>query len=275
MYRQRMPIEQVDRRDPVTVENMKTKIILADSQAIYRAGAAKLLAMDQNIQIVAQCGDVDSLYRAITASPGSVVIFSASLRPVLTRLRMVLETCSSRGIVVAKGDDSAWAYLEQGFSGVVFRDATGATLLECVRRVASGDTWLPSQPTRRDWAELDMVGRHVLDRLTRKQLRIVPLIVLGCTIREIATQLKATEQAVKHTMRSIYQTTGTNDRVELALFAMRHPALTTAIAGLEDEPDGQERSCSHISMRGAPLPESWGPFHLPVSGTSSPLRPRL
>ena len=67
------------------------KIILADSQAIFRAGTAKVLAMDEDLRIIAQCTDLDRMMHAITTFPGSIVVFAASLRPDMARLRTLLE----------------------------------------------------------------------------------------------------------------------------------------------------------------------------------------
>ena len=64
------------------------KIILADSQAIFRAGTAKVLATDEDLRIIAQCADLDRMNHAINTFPGSIVVFAASLRPDLIRLRL-------------------------------------------------------------------------------------------------------------------------------------------------------------------------------------------
>ena len=144
------------------------KIILADSQAIFRAGTAKVLAADDDLRIVAQCADLDRLLHAVTTFPGAVVLFAASLRPEMGRLRRVLESAGSRGIVIAENSDIAAAYLQQGFRGVVFRSVTGPSLIDCVRRVAAGDTWIPPQLVVADSQEEDTVGARVRDRLTPK-----------------------------------------------------------------------------------------------------------
>ena len=114
------------------------KIILADSQAIFRAGTAKVLAMDDDVRIIAQCTDLDRMNHAVTTFPGSIVLFAASLRPELEQLHTLLETVGSRGIVIAENNEIASVYLQQGFRGVVFRNVTGAALAECVRTVAGG-----------------------------------------------------------------------------------------------------------------------------------------
>jgi DNA-binding NarL/FixJ family response regulator len=220
------------------------KIILADSQAIFRAGTAKVLAMDDDLRIIAQCADLDRMHHAITTFPGAVVLFAASLRPDLIRLRVLLENAGSRGIVIAENTDAAGSYLQQGFRGVVYRSVSGAALVECVHRVAAGDTWLPPQLLQPDLPEEDMVGTRVRDRLTPKEMRIVALIVQGCKNREIATRLKTTEQVIKNYLRSIYDKTGVSDRLELALFTIHHRVLAQAAAEVGSRLDAEEQGAS-------------------------------
>ncbi|MGA2569274.1 MAG: response regulator transcription factor [Terracidiphilus sp.] len=222
------------------------KIILADSQAIFRAGTAKVLAMDEDLRIIAQCTDLERMYHAITTFPGSIVLFAASMQPDFPRLAMLLETTNSRGIVVAENHEIASTYLQQGFRGVVFRSVSGPGLVECVRRVAAGDTWFPTQSTPTESPEEDMVGARVRDRLTPKEMRIVALIVQGCRNREIAVRLKTTEQVIKNYLRSIYDKTGVGDRLELALFTIHHRVLAKAAAevGNKLEAESQAQTAS-------------------------------
>jgi DNA-binding NarL/FixJ family response regulator len=218
------------------------KLILADSQAIFRAGTAKVLAMNEELRIIAQCSDLDRMYHAITTFPGSVVLFASSMRPDLTRLRMLLDTMGSRGIVIAENNEPASVYVQQGFRGVVFRNVTGPALVECVHRVAAGDTWIPPQLMIPESPEDDMVGTRVRDRLTPKEMRIVALIAQGCKNREIALRLKTTEQVIKNYLRSIYDKTGVSDRLELALFTIHHRVLAQAAADVGSKIEAEEQA---------------------------------
>jgi len=217
------------------------KIILADSQSIFRAGTAKVLAMDEDLRIIAQCTDLDRMHHAITTFPGSTLLFAAALRPDLIRLRGLLETMGSSGIVIAENNDDARNYLQLGFRGVVFRSVSGPALVECVRRVAAGETWVPPQLVQPESPEDDMVGTRVRDRLTPKEMRIVALIVQGCKNREIATRLKTTEQVIKNYLRSIYDKTGVSDRLELALFTIHHRVLAAAAADVGQKLEAEEQ----------------------------------
>ena len=220
------------------------KVILADSQAIFRAGTAKVLAMDEDMRIIAQCTDVERMMHAVTTFPGSIVLMAASLRPDMQRLRTVLEATNCRGIVIAENNESANAFLQQGFRGVVFRNVTGPALVECVRRVAAGDTWTPPQLMTQESPEEDMVGARVRDRLTPKEMRIVALIVQGCKNREIAMRLKTTEQVIKNYLRSIYDKTGVSDRLELALFTIHHRQLAQAAAEMGSRLEAEEQAAA-------------------------------
>ncbi|HEY2858892.1 MAG TPA: response regulator transcription factor [Terracidiphilus sp.] len=220
------------------------KVILADSQAIFRAGTAKVLAADGDLRIVAQCADLDRLLHAVTTYPGSIVLFAASLRPDMIALRRMMDAAVSKGIVIAENSETAQAYLHQGFRGVVFRNVTGSALVECVRRVSNGDTWIPPQLVVAEQVDDDIVGKRVRDRLTPKEMRIVALIVQGCKNREIALRLRTTEQVIKNYLRSIYDKTGVSDRLELALFTIHHRVLAAAAAEVGGKLEAEEQAAA-------------------------------
>lgn len=217
------------------------KVILADSQAIFRAGTAKVLAMQDDLRIIAQCADQERLLHAISTFPGSIVLFAASLHTDMPSLRKLLDSVASRGIVIAENHESAHSYIQQGFRGVVFRNVSSTALSDCVRRVAHGDTWIPPQIAVAQTLDDDMVGARVRDRLTPKEMRIVALIVQGCKNREIALRLKTTEQVIKNYLRSIYDKTGVSDRLELALFTIHHRVLAAAAAEVGSKLEAEEQ----------------------------------
>jgi DNA-binding NarL/FixJ family response regulator len=164
----------------------------------------------------------------------------------MSQLRTLLDTLGCRGIVIAENNDPASPYLQQGFHGVVYRSVTGPALVECVRSVAAGDTWLPPQLMVAELPSEDMVGTRVRDRLTPKEMRIVALIVQGCKNREIATRLKTTEQVIKNYLRSIYDKTGVSDRLELALFTIHHRALAAAAAEVGSKLEAEEAAAPQV-----------------------------
>jgi DNA-binding NarL/FixJ family response regulator len=166
----------------------------------------------------------------------------------MAQLRMMLESAGSRAIVIAENSESASTYLHQGCRGVVFRSVTATALVECVRRVARGDTWVPPQLALAAVPEDDMVGTRVRDRLTPKEIRIVALIVQGCKNRAIAMRLKTAEQVIKNCLRSIYDKTGVSDRLELALFTIHHRVLAQAAGEMFSKLEAEEQQAAQIAV---------------------------
>ena len=208
------------------------KIILADSQAIFRAGAAKVLAVEDDFRIVAQCENTDRMMVALESFRANVLIFSTAMRVDIRQLVENAKKIRTRLIIVIESSDNSAQYMQLGISGVVFRNVSGAALVECVRKVSRGETWMQDAGAAAEATENDIVGARVRDRLTPKELRIVALIVQGFKNKEIATQLGTTEQVIKNYLRNVYDKIGVSDRLELALFTIHHRILNEAAAAL-------------------------------------------
>jgi DNA-binding NarL/FixJ family response regulator len=205
------------------------RIILADNQAIFRAGAARVLAMESDLRIVAQISDFDRLLSSIQSFPAATVLFSSGLKGNLSDVLALLKSCGSKGILIAEKGETVSEKDAAQLSGIVGRSVTAAELTECVRKVARGQRCVQMAPSLVTHAQ-DSVGARVIDRLTPKELQIVALIVQGCKNKDIATQLGTKEQVIKNYLRSIYDKTGVSDRLELALFTLHHRILAEAAA---------------------------------------------
>jgi DNA-binding NarL/FixJ family response regulator len=205
------------------------RIILADNQAIFRAGAARVLALEDDMRIVAQCDDLPKLVTAIDSLRGSVAVVSSSLRPDVKELLGCIEIAGSRLILVTENSEQVADEIAPLLDGVLFRNVAGSDLVECVRRVSRGQRFIQRTNVTTMQAA-DSVGTRVRDRLTPKEMQIVALIVQGCKNKDIAMQLGTKEQVIKNYLRAIYDKTGVSDRLELALFTIHHRVLAEAAA---------------------------------------------
>jgi len=210
------------------------KIILADSQAIFRAGTAKILSMEDDFRIIAQCSEPERLFPAIETFRGATVIFAAALKLPVAQVVQKTRLASSRCLVVAENGESSQPYFQTGVDGVIYRSISGPSLIDCVRRVSRGERNVRAGGAEDADFEHDSVGARVRDRLTPKEMKIVALIIQGCKNREIAERLGTTEQVIKNYLRSIYDKTGVSDRLELALFTIHHRMLADAATAVGD-----------------------------------------
>ena len=115
------------------------KIILADNQAIFRAGTAKVLTMEDDFRIIAQCGDGERLYQVLEAFRGATLLFASALKLNINQLVERVRVQSSLCIVIAENSESTSSYLSAGVHGAAHRSVTGPALIDCARRVARGE----------------------------------------------------------------------------------------------------------------------------------------
>ncbi len=206
------------------------KMVLADKQAIFRAGIAKVLGVEDEIRIVAQVQTSDQVLPTLEKFHPNVLAFATNMISNVTELVAAAEPYKTRLIALAETGENTGAHLSAGIHGVVFRSVTGPQLLECVRAVANGTTWTQPAQVTAEVSENDMVGARVRDRLTPKELKIVALVVQGYKNKDIATELGTTEQVIKNYLRNVYDKIGVSDRLELALFTIHHRILAEAAA---------------------------------------------
>ncbi len=205
------------------------RIILADDQAIFRAGAARVLALEDDMRIVAQCEEKGRLLASIATYRNSVVIFSSAISSDLAATLALLAEAGSLGILIAEKSEHLPEAHAASLAGVIGRSITGPELIECVRRVARGQRCV-QRGNVTTMPPPDDVGARVRDRLTPKEMQIVALIVQGRKNKDIAAQLNTKEQVIKNYLRSIYDKIGVSDRLELALFTLHHRVLAEAAA---------------------------------------------
>jgi DNA-binding NarL/FixJ family response regulator len=205
------------------------RLILADNQAIFRAGAARVLALEEDMRIAALCEDAAKLFTALETLRSTVALVSSSLRLDLTDLLTRVRSAGSRIIFVMENAEQIPEEVGGLFDGILCRNVPGNVLVDCVRRVGQGQRFVQRSNVTTMHAA-DTVGSRVRDQLTPKEMQIVALIVQGCKNKDIATQLGTKEQVIKNYLRSIYDKSGVSDRLELALFTIHHRALAEAAA---------------------------------------------
>jgi DNA-binding NarL/FixJ family response regulator len=191
------------------------KIILADNQAIFRAGIAKVLAVEDDVRIVAQAQTAEQAMIAVEKFRGSIMIYASSFLPDTEHVAALARESAIQLVAIAENSELPERFLNAGVLGLIFRSVDGVELLRCVRKVSTGEVYVQDLRTvTRNLDTDDFVGARVRDRLTPKELKIVALIVQGYKNKEIATQLGTTEQVVKNYLRNVYDKIGVSDRLE-------------------------------------------------------------
>ncbi|MGB8010454.1 MAG: response regulator transcription factor [Terriglobales bacterium] len=207
------------------------RLIVADTQAIFRAGLRKIFALEDDIRVVGQAESLEQTVAAIQKFSADIVIFEAALAPnpadaVSDLLR---QNAGCRLVVVLQEPDQEMTLelFRRGAHSVVSREVEPEMLVECLRKVAQGEPWLESRAV--GWVMqayrtqgVRPAGARPKVSLTPKESLIVSCVTQGMKNKEIALRVGTTEQVVKNYLRKVYDKLGVADRLELALYCLNH-----------------------------------------------------
>ena len=207
------------------------RVILADTQAIFRAGLRKIFALEDDIRVVGQAETLPQAQSAITKFSADILIFESALtpNPVEAVAEFLRQAPQLKIVVVTPASDEQLTLdlFRRGAHGILSREVEPEVLVDCLRKVAAGEPWLESQAMH--WVmdafrgnNLRPSGSRPKVQLTPKETLIVSCVTQGMKNKEIAIRVGTTEQVVKNYLRKVYDKLGVADRLELALYCLNH-----------------------------------------------------
>jgi DNA-binding NarL/FixJ family response regulator len=210
------------------------RIILADSQAIYRVGIRKIFALEDDLRVVAQADSLANLRAAIERYPTDIVLLEGALLAgtanVIPDLLRVAPDVKLIVQAVASDENHTVELYRRGVRGIISRSISPDLLVRCVRRIAAGETWIDNQSV--NWVieayraqAAALVSPRTQPRLSPKEMSIITCITQGKRNKEIGFQLGTTEQVIKNYLRKIYDKLGVSDRLELALYCLHNKII--------------------------------------------------
>jgi two-component system nitrate/nitrite response regulator NarL len=210
------------------------KVILADSQAIFRVGTSKILAGEPDIRVVVQTENLGQTLSAVSSQKADLLLFEARISPTpIEAVGEIVKRDPQLKLVIMTPDsseDETIGYLRHGVKGIITRAISPELLVRCIHKVYEGETWLDNekvnwviQAYRSQAAQMKSAGSKT--RLSEKELLIIAGVTQGLRNKDIAQEIGTTEQVVKNYLRKIYDKLGISDRLELALYCVHNRIL--------------------------------------------------
>lgn len=201
-------------------------ILIADDHGIVRAGLRMLLDRQEGMHVVAEAEDgVVAVERALAERPDIAILDVAMPRMTgLQATRRIREQAPEVNVLLlSMHDDERYLFeaLKAGAAGYVLKRAADQDLVEAVRSVARGGSFISPH------AEGNLVKRWLEegsvpgDRLTPREREVVKLIAEAHTNREIAAILNVAEKTVESHRANVLAKLGMRDRVELVRYAIK------------------------------------------------------
>ena len=257
------------------------RVIVADTQAIFRAGLRKIFALEDDIRVVGQAESLTQTQSAVAKFSADILIFESALapNPVDSVTELLRQNPKLKIVVVTPGPDEELTLelFRRGAHGIVSREVEPELMVECLRKVIADETWLDAQAIR--WVleayrnqNSRASGSRPKVQLTPKESLIVSCVTQGMKNKEIALRVGTTEQVVKNYLRKVYDKLGVADRLELALYCLNHHVVdNTKVPALPSTPQSTAGSNGTANAAAAGASAGGGPAAAgPVVSGNSP-----
>ena len=223
-----------------TASDRKIRIVVADDHPIFRDGLCKLLALEEDFEVVAQAQDGRQVLEVLQQLTPDILLLDLKmpgLDGLATLQRLQAVKNKTRVIVLTASDDKNEFVqaMRLGTSGIVLKQTATELLIKSIRRVHAGEIWLDSHTTAaviRQFVAADEAPPQLVPAspgrererspLSQREREIVALVAQGFKNKEMAEKMFISEQTVKNHLHNIFDKLGVSDRLELALYAIHN-----------------------------------------------------
>lgn len=203
------------------------KVVLCTDEAALALGFIEITRDCEDLQASWRFSSVSEMVRGLEGNPPDLLLLdwcAFSDFDILAAVKSKLPHCRTILWVRDISVEFASYAIAFGIRGILPKTVSEEQLLQCIRSVASGEIWLENSLTT------SLLEAKPLN-LTPRERELVGLLSQGLRNKEIAAQMDLSEGTVKIYLSRLFQKVGAKDRLELALFGLRHGASSTHAAG--------------------------------------------
>ena len=206
---------------------MPIGLVLADDHPIVLDGLERLFHLEQDLKVLARCKDGEETLRAVRRHRPDILVLDIRM-PGMGGLAVVREMREEKlptRVVLLTGaldEDEAMEAIRLGVRGVVLKEMAPKLLVQCIRKVHTGEQWVERRSFGRALETMmrrEAGARQIAGVLTPREMEIVRLVASGLHNKEIAAKLAISEGTVKIHLHHIYEKLNVRGRLELTLYA--------------------------------------------------------
>jgi len=223
----------------MSIQPRRRRVVIVDDHTLFRDGLRTILGMEDDFEVIADVESAEDLVELMWQTKPDVLLLDIRMPQGsgLDALPAVVRISPNTSVIVLTACDEMEEHVRAfklGARGVVLKDSARQTLVQAIRSVCRGETWMDPRMSGVLVAELARSGSDgdglTIDRddgLTDRELEIVRLVAGGKKNKEVATLLAISERTVRTNLTSVFQKLGVRDRIGLVMYALRH-GLTAA-----------------------------------------------
>jgi DNA-binding NarL/FixJ family response regulator len=204
----------------------KTRILLLDDHALFREGLTRLLEGEPDLEMAACCASMAEAHEVMRHHPIDLVLLDYDLGKergfeFITEARQ--SGFQGRFLMVTAGmsDAESVQALDLGVSGIFPKHSPPLALMQAIRKVMAGETWLDQNSIRALVEARRQQTRPGQSRpFTERENQVLQGVFEGLTNKEIGARLSISESSVKAALQQLFQKTGVRTRSQLVRIAL-------------------------------------------------------
>jgi DNA-binding NarL/FixJ family response regulator len=215
----------------------RLRVVIADDQALVRAGFRMILEAQPDIEVVGEAADGEEAVSMVRRTHPDLVLMDVRMPELdgIAATRRLLAGgdggCRVVMLTTFDLDEYVYAALRAGASGFLLKDVSPEQLVASVRVVATGDALLAPSITRRlierfARSETPAPSGAELSRLTGREREVLVMLARGLSNAEIAGRLFLSEATVKTHVGRVLPKVGLRDRAQAVVFAYETGLVT-------------------------------------------------
>lgn len=215
------------------------RILLVDDHVLFRKGVAALLVRRPDMEVVGEANNGEEALEVAREVLPDVILMDINM-PVCNGLEATRhikrEMPHVKIVMLTVSDDDKHLFeaIKSGAQGYLLKDLETQQLYDLLESISRGEAPLSGviaakilQEFTRPEADSDQ-GPEVIEELTPREVDILQLVVEGMTNKEIATALVISENTVKIHMRNILEKLHLQNRIQVAVYAVRQGLVDKA-----------------------------------------------
>ncbi|EDY80682.1 response regulator receiver domain protein [Verrucomicrobiia bacterium DG1235] len=211
----------------------RIQIVLADDQALFLEGLKTLLSLDDSLEIVGECHNGQEALEACRRLRPQIVLMDLNM-PVMDgvaatkAIKQELPEVNVLTLTTFDDDERVFEALKAGSSGYLLKDTPSKQLVEAIRAVSSGESFLQPSIASKVLAEFSRMSGpaavkkapvQLREPLSQREEQVLVWLSRGCSNKEIASHLDLAEGTVKNHVSNVLGKLGVLDRTQAALMA--------------------------------------------------------
>ena len=210
------------------------KVIIVDDHALIREGITKILSLEKNIEVAGEAGSGAEAVKLARTVSADIILMDINMPGMngVEACKIIKKEKPNLGVIaltIHDQEEYLFEFIRAGASAYLLKDVSPGQLVDTIRGVANGESFIPPKLMTRVFHEINRLsetpkstGRDEYDELlTPREIEVLRLVARGESNKSIAKILYLSEKTVKNHLYRIFQKLEVDDRTQAALYAIK------------------------------------------------------